>query len=309
MVSSFYNNTKQHKIAFQTIKADMWGDFEYRTNDKFANFYANITQHFLSKLNPGTKYKYREKIEKNDEKIALICNGIEKYLLTNCEKYKFNKNVIYAAFASHKLDEKNKIHPNYHRKIYHWLTNQLKINIPNDYNNGTHREDMFTASLHHDKARIYSDLSPNKDETNFILTLIPPAKLNFVDIYERFVKYLSTEALNDETINKSILASEQQKIDKARANPQEQPQTYDVHTDIFHGADLNIIAEDSDKSKYLQFILTPNTDTLTAQNYVVAVTNSAEPIYTKNNPSLDTIFDKEKQKIQLYVNAQKALRK
>ena len=159
-----------NSIYFQKVARDETGKYSYQTN-KYLQEGTVISPVFS--VEAGKKYKYREQIEKDDANLALMCEGIEQYLLYQCEQYNLDKNIIYRVFGKEKLDENNKPIPNYHKNLYHFLTTApITVEVaPNKHIETT----MFTPSLHHDTSRIHSGKNPNNNIDNFILTIIPSA--------------------------------------------------------------------------------------------------------------------------------------
>ena len=298
-------NYKGDTIHFQKVERDENGIYSYQTNKHLQDFYQQIAGEYLkaSDIEAGKKYKYREQIEKDDVNLALMCDGIEQYLLHQCEQYKLSKDVIYGVFGKIKLDTNNKAKKDYHKNLYHFLTSaQIKVKVaPNKQIDTT----MFTPSLHHDTSRIHSGKNPNDNIDNFILTIIPSENVSFLDIYERFIKSIETLQLNDTKINPKLLDKERTKIKELRKSP---IKTLDIHKDIFHGADVNIKSQDDTSERYLQFYFTPIKDeTSLHPNRIVAVINSATPI---SKDKKQTIKDIQENLItKTYINAQKALRR
>lgn len=294
-----------NSIYFQKVTRDETGKYSYQTSKYLQDFYYKITGEILksSDIEAGKKYKYREQIEKDDANLALMCEGMEQYLLYQCEQYNLDKNIIYRVFGQEKLDENNKPIPNYHKNLYHFLTTApITVEVaPNKYIKTT----MFTPSLHHDTSRIHSGKNPNDNIDNFILTIIPSENVSFLDIYERFIKYVETLKLNDTKISSKLLDEERKKIKKLRKTP---IKTFDIHKDIFHGADVNIQSSNDTSGKYLQFYFTPIKDeTSPHPNRIVAVISSATPISKDKKQTLKDI--QENFTIDKYINAQKALRR
>ena len=307
LISSNKDGSKYegNSIYFQKVARDETGKYSYQTSKYLQDFYYKITGEILksSDIEAGKKYKYREQIEKDDVNLALMCEGMEQYLLYQCEQYNLDKNIIYRVFGRIKLDENNKVKPNYHKNLYHFLTTApITVDVaPNKQIKTT----MFTPSLHHDTSRIHSGKNPNDNIDNFILTIIPSEDVSFLDIYERFIKSIETLKLNDTKISSQLLDKERKKIKELRKTP---IKTFDIHKDIFHGADVNIQSSNDTSGKYLQFYFTPIKDeTSPHPNRIVAVISSATPISKDKKQTIKDI--QENFTIDKYINAQKALRR
>jgi hypothetical protein len=308
MISSYQTkySYKGKSISFQIVDRDKNGVYSYQTNQYLKDFYFSITNNILktSDINAGEKYKYREQIEKNDVNLALMCEGAEQYLLHQCEQHGLNKNIIYHLFGREKLDANNKIKPNYHKNLYHFLTTAT-LTVKD--NKKTINTTMFTPSLHHDKIRIHTDLNPNNSPNNFILTLIPSEKVSFLDIYERFIHSLELSDQNEHQLDPKIIQEEREKVANLRKSKIKTP---NVHHNILHAADLNIHSTTDTSDRYLQFLFTPTTDEQNPKtNYVVAITHSASPIYKEKTQTMEDMYKQISSSAHTYINSQKALRR
>ncbi len=236
----------------------------------------NLNDQYLT-LEQGYRDKHIEKIEKSPYYVGEICYAVERHLLTFCENNNIDPKIVYAGFSAIKyetnkdgsLEEKLCSH----REIYDWLKN-LKNKTS---------DKIFSISLHHDKKRIDFSNSPNEDSENFILTttISKEILLKFVENIRKFHgSNLNTEEL-EKSINqiKNIMSQTDTSNNANNPDNQANKEIPDIHSQIFHACDLEII---SNNQSY-NFFITPKTEENTS---VVAAISPTEIIKKENSTQI-----------------------
>ena len=228
-------------------------DIHYQKNKKLRNYMNNrkLVECFnLKKIDfePGYRDKYLEQIEKTPAYVKAICNSTERHLLTFCENNNINTDIIYAGFSAlkHRINyETNEAEPipSSHIEIYKWLKKLNKC-----CSNDTSKK-LLSIELHHDKERIEFSNNPNQNISNFIFTL-SISKDILLELTKN-IKELYGKNINEAKYQETIQQIES--LDKNLKIP-------DIHSQIYHACDLEIICKEKNKEQSYNYFITPKTN-------------------------------------------------
>ena len=310
LINSFINekNPKSNTMYFYQKNHKN----EYSTNPMLVAYYChalekNYPHKWPLHLRQGIKHQKNQKVYEQDNLIENICLNAKQVLVNLCKDNNISPDIIHIAFGSYLFGTPKQDETEGYKQIYRWLT-EYKMKDREGHEKNHNNESygtIFVTSRHHDREQINFSTSANTAENNMILTLPINPKASVKLILNNIINRIKSKFEIKEPVDQELLDALERERAKLKTL-QTTEKRVDVHKDILHGANIELVEQNSEDINY--YYLTPKkpeekgkpksksakgkTKNQKQDEHIIAIIDARTPIYDKSGNEPPKIIDK-----------------